>query len=128
MYNYIKYGKSVVNNATKKYGPKASGKTLSKIKFASNAKFNSHWGDHKKEFPVLTKAGYLKRAQRLAGSTSKIVLSKKKKGNSGDIVKYNTQTGEFISLTKNDVIKTFFKPKYGQKDWKKKARSYYNNQ
>ncbi|MEC1158000.1 SAR2788 family putative toxin [Cytobacillus horneckiae] len=123
-----KYGKSVVNNATKKYGTKASGKTLSKIKFASNAKFDSHWADHKKEFPGLTKTGYLKRAQSLAGSTSKNVLSKKKKGNSGDIVKYNTQTGEFISLTKNDVIKTFFKPKYGQKDWKKKARAYYNNQ
>lgn len=123
-----KYGKSAVNNATKKYGKKASGKTLSKIKFSSTKKLNDHWEKHKKEFPGLTKEGYLKRAQSLAGSTSKNVLSKKKKDGSGDIVKYNTNTGEFISLSKNDVIKTFFKPKYGQKDWKKKARNYYNNQ
>lgn len=123
-----KHGKNAVKNATKKYGNEASGKMLSKLKFASNSKFNEHWDRHKKEFPGLTKDGYLKRAQSLAGSTSKNVLSKKKNDGSGDIVKFNTQTGEFISITKNDVIKTFFKPKYGQKDWMKKARKYYDNQ
>src|SRR5699024_6975582 len=83
---------------------------------------------HKKEFPGLTKEGYLKKAQGLVGSTSRNVLSKKKKDGLGDIVKFNTKTGEFVSVTKNDVIKTFFKPKYGQKDWKKKAREYCNKQ
>ncbi|GEN89945.1 SAR2788 family putative toxin [Oceanobacillus sojae] len=124
-----KYGKTIVNTATKKYGKKASGKTLSKIKFSSTKKLDSHWKDHKREFPGLTKDGYLKRAQSLAGSTSKGVLTKRKK-NSTDIVKYNKSTGEFISLTKDDVIKTFFKPKYSKKNknWKTLARKYFDAQ
>ena len=123
-----KHGKSAVQIATRKYGNKATGKTLSKIKFSSKKKLDEHWKKHKKEFPGLTKEGYLKRAQNLVGSTSRNVLSKKKNDGSGDIVKFNTKTEEFVSVTKNDVIKTFFKPKYGQKDWKKKAREYCNKQ
>lgn len=125
-----KHGEKAVKAATKKYGKKASGKTLKQIKFSSKKLLNSHWTDHKHEFPKgLTKEGYLRRAQSLAGSTAKHVLTKKKKRGT-DIVKYNTKTGEFISLTKDDVIKTFFKPKYSKnnKNWKKRARQYFDNQ
>jgi len=86
------HGKSAVQKATKKYGNKATGKTLSKIKFSSKKKLDEHWKKHKKEFPGLTKEGYLKRARNLVGSTSRNVLSKKKNDGSGDIVKFNTKT------------------------------------
>lgn len=74
-----KHGQKAVKSATTKYGKSASGKTLSKIKFSTTNSFNNHWNKHKREFPGITKDGYLRRAQSLAGSTSKNVLSKKKK-------------------------------------------------
>ncbi|MGX4669819.1 SAR2788 family putative toxin [Cerasibacillus sp. JNUCC 74] len=99
-----KYGKKAVNKATKKYGKKASGKTLSKLKFPN---LNVKWNKHKREFPKgLTKDGYKRRAQSLAGSTSKNVLSKKRKRD-GMTIKYNKKTNEILFIDKNDVIQTF---------------------
>lgn len=64
-----------------------------------------------------TKDGYKRRAQSLAGSTSKNVLSKKRKRD-GMIIKYNKKTNEILFIDKNDVIQTFFKPKRGIKYYK----------
>lgn len=66
------------------------GKHYQRLSFLVQKKLKEHWDKHKKEFPGSSKDGYLRRAQSLAGSTSKNVLSKKKKDGSGDIVKYNT--------------------------------------
>lgn len=66
------------------------GKHYQRLSFLVQKKLKEHWDKHKIEFPGSSKVGYLRRAQSLAGSISKNVLSKKKKDGSGDIVKYNT--------------------------------------
>ena len=122
-YAIKKYGKSVVTNATKKYGSKATTKALNNLKFANKSRLTDHFGRHKKEFGNISQNTYLKRAQSLAGTTGKHVLSKKK--SNGDIYKYNTKTNELLVMTKNDVIKTFFKPKHPNAA---AGRAYYNRQ
>ncbi|WP_141235015.1 SAR2788 family putative toxin [Terribacillus saccharophilus] len=112
-YAIKKYGKSAVSNATKKYGKKASASSLKNLKFASNKLLDRHWKDHSKEFPGYTKSKYLSRAQSLAGTTGKHILTKKR--SNGDILKYNKNTNELLVLTKNDTIKTLFKPKHPNK-------------
>jgi len=112
-YAIKKYGKSTVTKATNKYGKKATAQTLKKVQFASKAKFDGHWRDHKKEFPGYTQSKYLTRAQALAGTTGKHILTKKRAN--GDILKYNKDTNELLILDKNDVIKTLFKPKHPNK-------------
>ncbi|WP_097043068.1 SAR2788 family putative toxin [Terribacillus aidingensis] len=112
-YAIKKYGKSAVSKATKQYGKKASASSLKKVKFANSKTFDRHWRDHKKEFPGYTKNRYLTRAQSLAGTTGKHILTKKR--SNGDILKYNKNTNELLILNKNDTIKTLFKPKHPNK-------------
>lgn len=111
-YAIKKYGKTVVKKATKKYGKKATAKDLKKLKFKSTYELNRHYKKHKHEYGNISKSKYLTKAQALAGTTGKHILTKKRKN--GDILKYNTKTNDFLSMTKDDVIKTFFKPKRGK--------------
>lgn len=109
-YAIKKYGKSVVTNATKKYGSKATATALNNLKFGSTKLLKDHFTKHKKEFGNISQNTYLKRAQSLAGTTGKHVLSKKR--SNGDVIKYNTKTNELLIMSRNDVIRTFFKPKH----------------
>ncbi|NPC90766.1 hypothetical protein HOO54_05025 [Bacillus sp. WMMC1349] len=111
-YAMKKFGKTAVKKATKKYGKKATAKDLKKLKFRNADLFDEHYKKHKREYGNISKSKYLKKAQALAGTTGKHILTKKRKN--GDILKYNTKTNDFLSMTKNDVIKTFFKPKRGK--------------
>ncbi|MFK9117359.1 SAR2788 family putative toxin [Peribacillus castrilensis] len=122
-YAIKKHGKSIVNKAVSKYGKKAATKDLKKLKFANTKKFDEHHEKHKKEFGNISKTKYLEKAQALAGVDAKHVLTKKR--SNGDILKYNTKTNELLSLTKDDVIKTFFKPKHPNA---KKGREYFDKQ
>ncbi len=122
-YAIKKYGRSAVTKATNKYGQKATAKTLKNLKFASERLLSEHWDKHKKEFPGYTKSKYLTRAQSLAGTTAKHILTKKR--SNGDILKYNKDTNELLILTKDDVIKTLFKPKYPNKN---RGYEYFKNQ
>ncbi|MCT9852043.1 SAR2788 family putative toxin [Priestia megaterium] len=122
-YAIKKHGKSIVSKAVSKYGKKATTKDLKKLKFSNSSLLDSHYKDHKAEFGNISKSQYLTRAQSLAGVDAKHVLTKKR--SNGDILKYNTNTNELLVLTKNDVIKTFFKPKHPNKA---KGREYFNRQ
>jgi hypothetical protein len=121
-YAIKKYGKSAVTKATSKYGKNATAQSLKKLNFASKKRFDGHWKDHKNEFPGLTQAQYLTRAQSLANTSGKHILVKKRPD--GDIVKYNTNTNELLILDKNDVIRTLFKPKHPNAS---RGREYFNN-
>lgn len=121
-YAIKKYGKSAVTKATSKYGKNATTQSLKKLNFASKKRFDGHWKDHKNEFPGLTQAQYLTRAQSLANTSGKHILVKKRPD--GDIVKYNTNTNELLILDKNDVIRTLFKPKHPNAS---RGREYFNN-
>lgn len=113
-YAVKKYGKSAVTNATKKYGKKATTKDLTKLKFAKG-ELEAHYKKHKREYGNISQSEYLKKAQALAGTTGKHILTKKR--SNGDILKYNTKTNDYLALDKNDRIKTFFKPSQGIKYW-----------
>ncbi|MBT2755738.1 SAR2788 family putative toxin [Mesobacillus foraminis] len=122
-YAIKKYGKSAVTKATSKYGKKATANTLKKVQFASKSTFDRHWRDHKNEFPGYTQSKYLTRAQAIAGTTGKHILTKKRAN--GDILKYNKDTNELLILDKNDVIRTLFKPKHPNKS---KGYEYFKRQ
>lgn len=114
-YAIKKYGKSVANKAVKKYGKKATAKDLTKLKFANKTLFKEHYKKHKKEYGNISMDSYLKKAQALAGASGKHIKTKKR--SNGDVLKYNTKTNDFLSMTKDDTIKTLFKPKRGIKYW-----------
>lgn len=118
-----KYGKTAVKKATGKYGKKATAKTLKKVKFQNQSSFNGHWSKHKKEFPGYTQSKYLARAQTLVNAKGKHILTKKR--SNGDILRYNKDTNELLILSKDDVIKTLFKPKHPSK---KRGYEYFKKQ
>ncbi|MBP3950318.1 SAR2788 family putative toxin [Bacillus suaedae] len=107
--------------ALKQFAKKAITDAVRKLAFGSKSLLDSHYKKHvvtQKEFGNITKAQYLRKAQDLIGSESKNVLSKKR--SNGDRVFYDKSKNEFAVLSKDGIIRTFFKPKDGIK--------YYNRQ
>ncbi|WP_018130917.1 hypothetical protein [Effusibacillus pohliae] len=83
--------------------------------FASQEQLDSHYQKHvieQKEFGNISKQEYLKRAQTLVTSPPGDSILTKTRSN-GDRLYYNKTTNEFAAVTKDGIIKTFFKPKDG---------------
>ena len=78
-------------------------------KFANQAKLEKHFGYHAADFGVRTSAEYEKMASKfLTSPQSKAILQKTRPD--GDFVRYNPATNEYGTMTKEGVIKTYFKP------------------
>ncbi|MDA1477773.1 SAR2788 family putative toxin [Bacillus changyiensis] len=125
-----KFGKSSVRKATKKYGSKTS--AAKAVRKVNMVRLDKHYKKHKKEFGNISKSQYLNKARTFLGkATSKTVLtkrSKKKFNGKYRYYKYNKKTNEFLSVERQegrDVIMTYFKPKYPNKQ---KGYDYYKDQ
>lgn len=79
--------------------------------FRSNDLYTSHYEKHKNEFGDITKQEYLQKANNLLNSNSNNILTKNE--NDGDALYYNKDTNEFIVLSTDGYIRTYFKPDDG---------------
>jgi pyocin large subunit-like protein len=89
--------------------------------FASEKLLRSHYIKHvvkQKEFGNITIDEYLEGARKLINSKPGGNILTKTRSN-GDILFYNQSTNEFAVVTKDGVIRTYFKPKEGIKYFKR---------
>jgi len=77
--------------------------------FADDAKLQDHFQDHGADFGARTATQYEQQASAfLKGSKSASVLEKIRPN--GDVVRYDPATQEFGVISKDGVIRTYFKP------------------
>lgn len=83
--------------------------------FRTEELFESHFLKHGAEFGDITKQEYLDKANALIDDTSDNVLTKREED--GDYLFFNTETGEFLVLSEDGYIRTFFIPDDGIDYW-----------
>lgn len=77
--------------------------------FSSEEKFREHAEKHMKEFGLKNAAEYLEAAKQFAKSNSPDVIAIQR--SSGNYIKWNTKTDEFLTTGKDGTIATYFKIK-----------------
>ncbi len=82
------------------------------LNFATEASFETHFAKHGAEFGFKTAGEYLKGAVKLIGSVGEKGVQSFTRAN-GDTVIYRAATNEFAVVTRDNVIRKFFKPKGG---------------
>ncbi len=83
--------------------------------FRSQEQLELHYIKHvieQQEFGDMTQDQYLQGARDLVNASSDPSVLTKSRSN-GDILFYKKETNEFAVLTKQDVIRTYFKPRDG---------------
>lgn len=88
-----------------------------KYKFRNKSLLNEHFDKHGQEFPYKTAEEYLEGANRVLASEG--LLHKKEKEDNDDVY-YLEATNEFIIVSGDGYIRTYFKPRRGI--------DYYNSQ
>ena len=83
--------------------------------FRTKELYDSHYEKHKNEFGKITKKEYLEMANSLINRQSDSVENKYDED--GDYMYYDVSTNEFLVLSKDGYIRTFFKPSAGIEYW-----------
>lgn len=86
--------------------------------FRNQELYDSHFEKHGAEFGNITKEEYLQKANELINSDSPDVLHKTEKED-GDYLFYNQKTNEFLVLSTDGYIRTYFKPDDGIDYWER---------
>ena len=86
--------------------------------FRNDELYESHYRKHGAEFGNITKEEYLQKANELINSDSPDVLHKTEKED-GDYLFYNQKTNEFLVLSTDGYIRTYFKPDDGIDYWER---------
>lgn len=86
--------------------------------FRNDDLYESHYRKHGAEFGNITKEEYLQKANELINSDSPDVLHKTEKED-GDYLFYNPKTNEFLVLSTDGYIRTYFKPDDGIEYWER---------
>lgn len=93
-------------------------KAVQKYYFRSEKLFDSHYEKHGAEFGDITQDEYLDLANELINAEGKNILHKTEKDD-GDFLYYDTETNEFLVLSTDGYIRTFFKPSAGLDYWER---------
>lgn len=86
-----------------------------KYTFRTKELFDSHFKKHGDEFGDISQEEYLEKANELISSSSKNVLTKTSDDN--DKLYFNKKTGEFLVLSADGYIRTYFIPDDGIDYW-----------
>jgi pyocin large subunit-like protein len=84
--------------------------------FRNRQRLQGHYNDHASEFGNINIDQYLEKANNFMSSTDRNILGKYKSDSSGNYVRYNPLTNEFMSIAiepNKAIIKTYFKPTSG---------------
>lgn len=97
------------------------GRIPGKLNFRTAKQLDEHYEKHvliQKEFGPITKEAYLRGAQKLyseiADGTN--ILTKTRLSDKATLI-YKPSTNEFLAVSSDGYIKTYFKPKDGIKYW-----------
>ena len=93
-------------------------KAVQKYYFRSEKLFDSHYEKHGAEFGDITQDEYLDLANELINAEGENILHKTEKDD-GDFLYYDTETNEFLVLSTDGYIRTFFKPSEGLDYWER---------
>lgn len=93
-------------------------KAVQKYYFRSEKLFDSHYEKHGAEFGDITQDEYLDLANELINAEGENILHKTEKDD-GDFLYYDTETNEFLVLSTDGYIRTFFKPSAGLDYWER---------
>ncbi len=93
-------------------------KSVQKYYFRSEKLFDSHYEKLGAEFGDITQDEYLDLANELINAEGKNILHKTEKED-GDFLYYDTETNEFLVLSTDGYIRTFFKPSAGLDYWER---------
>lgn len=93
-------------------------KAVQKYYFRSEKLFDSHYEKHGAEFGDITQDEYLDLANELINAEGENILHKTEKED-GDFLYYDTETNEFLVLSTDGYIRTFFKPSAGLDYWER---------
>lgn len=93
-------------------------KAVQKYYFRSGKLFDSHYEKHGAEFGDITQDEYLDLANELINAEGENILHKTEKED-GDFLYYDTETNEFLVLSTDGYIRTFFKPSAGLDYWER---------
>lgn len=93
-------------------------KAVQKYYFRSEKLFDSHYEKHGAEFGDITQDEYLDLANELINAEGDNILHKTEKED-GDFLYYDTETNEFLVLSTDGYIRTFFKPSAGLDYWER---------
>jgi pyocin large subunit-like protein len=90
------------------------------VGFADQHRLDEHYEKHGAEFGRITRLDYLRQAQLLrdAKAGGPILEAVRR---DGVITRYDRETGAFIAVNPNGVIRTFFKPNDGERYWRRQA-------
>ncbi|HKY21473.1 MAG TPA: RHS repeat-associated core domain-containing protein [Vicinamibacterales bacterium] len=96
---------------------------LGPVKKFAAGKLETHFAKHAAEWGAgnITKAAYLKHAQRLLNSAPGGEILGSVRAN-GDILRYNVRTNEFVVGTAQGEIRTLFRPTDGLQYWLRQVR------
>jgi pyocin large subunit-like protein len=86
-------------------------KEIKQYSFRTNELMDIHYKKHKDEFGVITKDEYLDGANNLINQLSDTVMTKTE--DDGDTLYYDTKTHEFVVLSEDGYIRTYFIPEDG---------------
>jgi pyocin large subunit-like protein len=90
------------------------------VGFADARRLEEHFEKHGAEFGRITKQDYLRQAQLLRDAKvgSPVVETVRR---DGVTTRFDRQTGAFIAFNPNGVIRTFFKPRDGERYYRRQA-------
>lgn len=92
----------------------------SAVGFASAERLDEHYQKHGAEFGHITKQDYLHQAQLLRDApVGDPVLQTVR--HDGVVTRFDRQTGAFIAVNPNGVIRTFFKPNDGERYYRRQS-------
>lgn len=105
-------------SAEEKVGSETVAETAEIYTFRSKELFDSHFEKHGAEFGNITQEEYLALANELINAKGDNILHKTEKED-GDFLYYDTETNEFLVLSTDGYIRTFFKPSAGIDYWER---------
>lgn len=94
---------------------------VSPIGFSTNEKWQDHFKKHGGEFGNITAEQYLLMAQQLRDSSpSQDILEIERKDHVTS--RFERSSGNFLAFNRNRTIRTFFKPKDGERYFRRQAK------
>ncbi len=84
---------------------------IKQYNFRNDKLLDVHYDKHKDEFGDITKDEYLEGANNLLNELSETVITKTEED--GDTIYYDTKTNEFLVLSNDGYIRTYFIPEDG---------------
>jgi hypothetical protein len=90
------------------------------IGFVDERRLDEHYAKHGAEFGNITRHDYLRQAQLLRDAAVGGPVLQTVRAD-GVITRFDRQTGAFVAVNPNGTIRTFFKPRDGERYWRRQA-------